>query len=144
MNVTIVDNVSQVTSDAQVIMTSITSPAAVADVAHEIANSGQSPRIVIELSTLSIADKLRFESILKKAGHIALDCPLSGTGAQAKVRDLVVYASGDSHAIARCAGLFSDFAKQSADLGAFGNGSRMRSEERRVGKECRSRWSPYH
>src|SRR2546422_1905452 len=23
-------------------------------------------------------------------------------------------------------------------------GSTMRSEERRVGKECRSRWSPYH
>ena len=23
-------------------------------------------------------------------------------------------------------------------------GSRDRSEERRVGKECRSRWSPYH
>ena len=25
-----------------------------------------------------------------------------------------------------------------------GNASAMRSEERRVGKECRSRWSPYH
>ena len=24
------------------------------------------------------------------------------------------------------------------------NGDRQRSEERRVGKECRSRWSPYH
>ena len=24
------------------------------------------------------------------------------------------------------------------------NGNIMRSEERRVGKECRSRWSPYH
>ena len=24
------------------------------------------------------------------------------------------------------------------------NFSAMRSEERRVGKECRSRWSPYH
>ena len=24
------------------------------------------------------------------------------------------------------------------------NASRKRSEERRVGKECRSRWSPYH
>ena len=23
-------------------------------------------------------------------------------------------------------------------------GNRFRSEERRVGKECRSRWSPYH
>src|SRR2546429_399313 len=28
-----------------------------------------------------------------------------------------------------------------AHVGAGGNG---RSEERRVGKECRSRWSPYH
>src|SRR3712207_7325732 len=24
------------------------------------------------------------------------------------------------------------------------SGARVRSEERRVGKECRSRWSPYH
>ena len=28
---------------------------------------------------------------------------------------------------------------------AYGEGERQqRSEERRVGKECRSRWSPYH
>ena len=26
----------------------------------------------------------------------------------------------------------------------FGDKGRSRSEERRVGKECRSRWSPYH
>ena len=26
----------------------------------------------------------------------------------------------------------------------FGKTSILRSEERRVGKECRSRWSPYH
>ena len=45
---------------------------------------GLIPRIVVELSTLAIADKLRFESTLKNAGHIALDCPLSGTGAQAR------------------------------------------------------------
>jgi L-threonate 2-dehydrogenase len=107
-------------------MTSLPSPAAVAQVAREIADSGQPARIVAELSTLSLADKLRFEAILGKAGHIALDCPLSGTGAQAKDRDLIVYASGDSNAIARCKPLFSDFAKQSADLGRFGNGSRMK------------------
>src|SRR5258708_3596790 len=125
-NVTIAGDAGQVARDAPIVMTSLPTPSAVADVAHEIANSGQPPRIVVELSTLSIADKLRFEAILKKAGHISLDCPLSGTGAQAKVRDLVVYASGDGHAISRCAGLFSDFAKQSADLGTFGNGSRMK------------------
>ena len=27
---------------------------------------------------------------------------------------------------------------------AIGKKARQRSEERRVGKECRSRWSPYH
>ena len=28
--------------------------------------------------------------------------------------------------------------------GSYGDIARARSEERRVGKECRSRWSPYH
>jgi putative dehydrogenase len=124
--VTIADDVTQVARDAEIIMTSLPTPAAVADVAQAIANSGQPARIVVELSTLTIADKLRFETILNKSGHIALDCPLSGTGAQAKNRDLIVYASGDSDAIARCTSLFGDFAKQSADLGQFGNGSRMK------------------
>jgi putative dehydrogenase len=125
-NVIVAGNAGQVARDAAVIMTSLPSPAAVDQVAREIANSGQSRRIVVELSTLSLADKLRFEATLAKAGHIALDCPLSGTGAQAKTRDLIVYASGDSEAIAQCAGVFADFAKQSADLGRFGNGSRMK------------------
>ena len=29
-------------------------------------------------------------------------------------------------------------------LGLAALGNLLRSEERRVGKECRSRWSPYH
>ncbi|MEA2862846.1 MAG: hypothetical protein QOC84_802 [Bradyrhizobium sp.] len=125
-NVAVSGDVDELTRHAPIIMTSLPSPAAALSVAQAIANSGQPPRIVVELSTLAIADKLRFEAILKPAGHIALDCPLSGTGAQAKNRDLVVYASGDSNAIAQCMNLFSDFARQSADLGRFGNGSRMK------------------
>jgi L-threonate 2-dehydrogenase len=125
-NVAIADSVAQTARDAPILMTSLPTPAAVEAVAREIAGSGKPGRIVAELSTLSIADKLHFEDILNKAGHIALDCPLSGTGAQAKLRDLVVYASGDSKAIAQCMNLFADFAKQSADLGRYGNGSRMK------------------
>ena len=41
--------------------------------------------------------------------------------------------------------------KDAVNLGDFFSGpldaakiATMRSEERRVGKECRSRWSPYH
>jgi 3-hydroxyisobutyrate dehydrogenase-like beta-hydroxyacid dehydrogenase len=124
--VEIAETVEQLTRDAPIIMTSLPTPVAVDSVAKAIANSGQDPRIVVELSTLTLADKLGFEATLKAAGHIPLDCPLSGTGAQARARDLIVYASGNSAAIARCMPLFSDFAKQSADLGVFGNGSRMK------------------
>ena len=124
--VTIEGSASAVASRAPTIMTSLPNADAAYTVATEIAGSGQPARDVIELSTFTIADKMRFKAILEPAGHLALDCPLSGTGAQAAVRDLVVYASGDSAAIARCTELFADFAKQSADLGEYGNGSRMK------------------
>jgi putative dehydrogenase len=124
--VVIAVDANQLARAAEIIMTSLPSAAAADVVARDIASSDEPRRIVVELSTLTIADKLRFSDILEKAGHVALDCPLSGTGAQAKTRDLVVYASGDSAAISRCAPLFADFAKQSADLGAYGNGSRMK------------------
>lgn len=124
--VTIVDGTRDVASRSSVIMTSLPNADAAYAVATEIAGCGAPARDVIELSTFTIADKMRFKAILEPAGHIALDCPLSGTGAQAAVRDLVVYASGDSAAIARWKELFADFAKQSADLGEYGNGSRMK------------------
>jgi len=123
--IAIADSAAAVAAQASVIMTSLPSAAAAHAIAAEIGAS-PSPRIVVELSTFAIADKLRFKDLLDRGGHIALDCPLSGTGAQARTRDLVVYASGDAAAIARCAGLFADFARQSADLGAYGNGSRMK------------------
>ena len=125
-NVEIAADVAQVARNSPIIMTSLPGRAAVEQVAQNIADSDLSSRIVVELSTLSIADKLRFKSMLEDAGHVALDCPLSGTGAQARLRDLIVYASGDSEAIAKCSSLFADFARQSADLGQYGNGSRMK------------------
>ena len=126
VGVTIVESVGAVAARASMIITSLPNAAAAHGVATEIAASGQSARIVIETSTFTLADKARFKAILDPPGHIALDCPLSGTGAQAAVRDLVIYASGDKAAIARCAPLFADFSKQSADLGDYGNGSRMK------------------
>jgi L-threonate 2-dehydrogenase len=112
---------------APVIITSLPSPEALdATVADIVAARVSPPRVIIEASTFTLADKERAERTLKRAGHIALDCPVSGTGAQAKVKDLVIYASGDSRSIAKLRPLFLGFAKSVHDLGAFGNGSRMK------------------
>ncbi|MFX7824951.1 NAD-binding protein, partial [Acinetobacter baumannii] len=55
-----------------------------------------------------------------------LDCPLSGTGAQAQTRDLVVFASGEPSAIAALDPLFAGFARKVQVLGPFGDGTKMK------------------
>ncbi len=124
--VEIAPDVGSLTRTAPVLLLSLPGPAALRQVASEIAASGAPRRIVAELSTLTIEDKNAFQATMIGAGHDALDCPLSGTGAQAAKRDLVVYASGDRAAADACGPLFADFAKKTAFLGAFGNGSRMK------------------
>jgi L-threonate 2-dehydrogenase len=124
--VEVLGNVQEVSVKCDVLITSLATPESLFAVASEIVASPAKARTVIETSTMTIEDKLKFGAMLSAAGHIPLDCPLSGTGAQAKVRDVIVYASGDSAAIKRMTPVFADFAKQSADIGAFGNGSRMK------------------
>jgi putative dehydrogenase len=124
--VEILTTVGALVHAAPVILTSLPSPAAAGAVAFEIASAATPKRIVAELGTLAIADKLAFRERLAAAGHVALDCPLSGTGAQAMTRDLVAYCSGDSGAIAALGPLFGDFARKAVDLGTYGNGSRMK------------------
>src|SRR5579871_4006230 len=111
---------------APTIIVSLPDPAALAQTVEAIAGARTRPRVIVETSTFALADKLKAERALRAAGHIMLDCPLSGTGAQAMRRDIVVYASGDAKAIKRLRPLFAGFARVSHDLGAFGNGSRMK------------------
>jgi len=58
-------------------------------------------------------------------GKDVLDCPLSGTGAQARTRDLVVYASGDEKASRNRSGS-ERFLARALLPGEFGNGSKMK------------------
>ena len=111
---------------ARIVLTSLPNEKALATVTRAIVEAAATRRTIIEMSTMTIEAKQAAESVLSGAGHIMLDCPLSGTGAQAKTKDLTVYASGDSSVIANCAPVFAAFARLHFDLGAFGNGSRMK------------------
>ncbi|MBV9968377.1 MAG: NAD(P)-dependent oxidoreductase [Xanthobacteraceae bacterium] len=83
-------------------------------------------RTIVETSTFAIEDKARAADALRKSGHVLLDCPVSGTGAQAAVKDIVVYASGEKKKIAALKPLFAAFSRAAYDVGAFGNGSRIK------------------
>jgi 3-hydroxyisobutyrate dehydrogenase-like beta-hydroxyacid dehydrogenase len=120
---------AEIAASAEIIMTSLPSIAALdASVSGDagILTRARKGLIVVELSTLPIEVKLRNRDALAAAGIVMLDCPLSGTGAQAVTRDLVVYASGERAAYDRCGEVFGGFARLSHYLGAFGNGSKMK------------------
>src|SRR4029077_2606496 len=115
-----------VAAAAPIILTSLPKPQALLDTVREIAAAKLKGKVVAEMSTFTISDKEKAERVLRKAGHTMIDCPVSGTGSQAKTRDLVFYASGDAKAIARLRPVLMGFGRNVFDVGQFGNGSRMK------------------
>ena len=67
-----------------------------------------------------------------------------------KDRDIALRGEGDDTGVGdpEVLGILGKMVKQRLESArAYEEGARLelaRSEERRVGKECRSRWSPYH
>ena len=111
---------------AELVLTSLPSIAALDATVEALAAKPRPGLIVAEISTFPIEAKERARDRLAGAGVVMLDCPLSGTGAQAVTRDLALYGSGDETAFGRARPVFDGFARASHYLGAFGNGSRMK------------------
>ena len=109
-----------------VVITSLPSSAALLEVAAELAQAKRPGQIVVETSTLPIEIKEQARKLLAVKDITLLDCPLSGTGAQARVKDLAVYASGQRSAYRRCIPVFEGFARAHFFLGRFGAGSKMK------------------
>ncbi len=87
---------------------------------------GRPGQIVVELSTLAIADKERARDVLAGAGKILLDCPVSGNRIMALERKLTAFGSGDREAYGKVEPIIRDFANRSLHVGDFGNGMKMK------------------
>jgi len=109
-----------------ILITSLPSAAALAAVSEEIARTKRKGLIVVETSTMPLEAKVAAREGVERSGATLLDCPLSGTGAQARTKDLLVYASGPRAAYRQCVPVFEAIARGHHYLGAFGNGSKMK------------------
>ena len=116
----------EVAKRCDVVVTSLPSSEALLDTAAELFKSSRANQIVIETSTLPISVKEEARQGLAVRGTVLLDCTLSGTGAQARVKDLVVYASGDRRSYGRIASVLDGFARAHYYVGAFGAGSKVK------------------
>ncbi|MBC7468238.1 MAG: NAD(P)-dependent oxidoreductase [Ramlibacter sp.] len=120
------DSATDVARQSRFIVLSLPSEAALDEACAALIGGAGKGTVVAETSTLPEAAKLRAQALLARNGITLLDCPLSGTGAQALTRDLAVYASGDAAGIKQFAPVFEGFARARYDVGAFGNGMRMK------------------
>jgi L-threonate 2-dehydrogenase len=118
-----------VAAGARIIITSLPSPAAMEEAFFSeegIAAGARRGSIVIEASTMPLELKRRIRRRLARRGVHLLDCPVSGTGAQAAARDIAVYASGDRGAYNRCRAVFDGYARSTYYCGGFGMGSKLK------------------
>jgi L-threonate 2-dehydrogenase len=114
---------------ADVVVTSLPTAQALHDVAAGEAGLASAARpglVVIETSTLPLAVKRQARDALAGRGTVLLDCPLSGTGGQARSKDVVAYLSGPAQAKARARPVLSAMTRAVHDVGGFGNGSAVK------------------
>jgi 3-hydroxyisobutyrate dehydrogenase-like beta-hydroxyacid dehydrogenase len=124
--VEIAANAAEVAAQVPTVLTSLPKPQALMEVAREIVAAKLKKKLIVEMSTFNISDKEKTQKIFTKAGHAMLDTPVSGTGSQARQGDLVFYASGDPTLIRKLRPMFEAFGRRVYDVGAFGNGSKMK------------------
>ncbi|SVB19034.1 uncharacterized protein METZ01_LOCUS171888, partial [marine metagenome] len=112
----ITGSVKEVAENSHITLSSLPNADALDAIVSELITLSESDRsagILIELSTLDLVTKQENQARLVDAGLDLLDCPISGTGQQAKTGDIVLFASGDQTVFSDCSTIFKSFAKQS-------------------------------
>jgi 3-hydroxyisobutyrate dehydrogenase-like beta-hydroxyacid dehydrogenase len=112
-------------AQAEIIVTSLPHVQALRDVVQDLAGAPPG-RVVIETSTLPVPVKEQAREFLAVRNLVLLDCPLSGTGGQARNKDVVAYLSGPGDAKARAEPVLRAMTRGIHDVGEFGNGSAVK------------------
>ena len=124
----LLNNISELVDKSNVIILSLPTVPIFKEVINEIELNGKSNelKILIDMNTISLEDKIETKNKLDKLNINMVDAPVSGTGAQAKVKDIVVMSSGDKTIIDECEDIFKSFSKQNIYVGEFGNGIKFK------------------
>ena len=124
----LLNNISELVDKSNVIILSLPTVPIFKEVINEIEVNGKSneSKILIDMNTISLDDKIETKNKLEKLNISMVDAPVSGTGAQAKVKDIVVMSSGDKIIVDECDEIFRSFSKQNIYVGDFGNGIKFK------------------
>tara|TARA_B110000046_G_C12971209_1_gene389010 strand:- start:578 stop:1462 length:885 start_codon:yes stop_codon:yes gene_type:complete len=124
----IVNNISNLLEKSDVIILSLPTVPIFKSVIKDIVENydGTKSKILIDMNTISLEDKLSAKNQLNKLNIEMIDAPVSGTGAQAKTKDLVIMSSGSKESISLCEKIFLSFSRENIFVGEFGNGIKFK------------------
>lgn len=124
----IVNNISNLLEKSDVIILSLPTVPIFKSVIKDIVENydGTKSKILIDMNTISLEDKLSAKNQLNKLNIEMIDAPVSGTGAQAKTKDLVIMSSGSRESISLCEKIFLSFSRENIFVGEFGNGIKFK------------------
>ncbi|MBJ7474611.1 MAG: NAD(P)-dependent oxidoreductase [Polynucleobacter sp.] len=114
---------------ADIMITSLATSQALRLVYTQIQEAlSKSPKklILVETSTLPMADKELIAQQLKKPGVSLLDCPISGTAARMKDRAWTIFVSGNKKICQQISPIFKCLSDNAPYVGAYGNGLKMK------------------
>src|SRR5262245_20517324 len=117
---------ADIARQSDIVITSLPSADALVQTVDALEQAARPRQIVVETSTLPIEVKQRAHARLHARGIELLDCPISGTGAQARNKDIVVYASGSRSAYRRVSKVLDAFTRAHYYVGPFGDGSKVK------------------
>ena len=118
-----------VARDADVVITALPSVAAMEAAffgEDGLAAGAHAGLTVVEASTFPLDAKERARAGMAEHGVRVLDAPVSGTGSQARVKDIQFYASGERAAYDAVEDVLASIARSVRYVGAFGTGSKLK------------------
>lgn len=120
------DDAAQVAKAADVILMALPSATALEATVSQMLPVLRAGQVLAEMGTLPIAAKQAACDRIAATGAILLDCPVSGTGAQAEKADLVIYMSGPAEAAETLRPVMAAIGKDVRHVGVFGDGMKLK------------------
>lgn len=119
---------AEVARAAEVLVTSLPSTAALHAVVAEWQQATPAParQLVIETSTLPLADKLAAAAALRRQGRRMVDAPISGTATPTPQQTWIMYLGGTQAACREAAALARAFTLDAPRVGPLGAGMKLK------------------
>jgi putative dehydrogenase len=119
-------SISAVANHAEILISSLPNFEALQNVVADVCDVDKPNQILLETSTMEVAQKIAAGKILSDNGKFFLDAPISGTTTLVKAMKGSIFVGGNKEAYERCIPIINEFTATNYHVGNVGDSSKMK------------------